>query len=204
MSAPYRYLESCVPQAVSALLERPVDEIATVLWDAGAVRRTGDVAGGLTQHGTEPHIAADVLLRLGHPSQWWQPTGAMFLDAPAYRRFLTSRAHARVGRVEAIHPPRTVDAKPEELIQWLPGIDQEPGPDDPPPKILTLDEWRNRFPYGRWLIAVATGSGTSHALAVVDAEVPAGDGFQHRDAPIILALRVLAPKHSFQLEGVPR
>lgn len=192
MSGPLAYRASCVPLALSVLLDRPVEEVAAHLWRAGAAREVAPGSpAGQVRLGTDPHRAADVALRLGHRLQLWNPDGRMFLSAPEYEHFLRSLAQRSATTVERSGPAVDRTPAPEEAVQRLEG---DPAPSEPP-EILTVRAWRSRFPCGAWLLVVRMVDGSTHALALQDGEITAG-GEEHRDHQVVQALRVLPPLNS--------
>lgn len=199
MSPPLRYLESCVPLAMSVLLERPVAEVAALLWRRGTISTAGDGAGG-HQYGTNTTLACDVAMRLGFRIQKWNPSGDMFLSAPEFVRFVRTSTHREVVTIE--RPARIAPAPPPKPVDHVLRLETDPAPDTEP-RLLTVRAWRSRHPCGRWLLTVHDGEALMHhALALIDGEIEAG-GEQYRDAPIVQAFRVLPPK-TFHHEGATK
>jgi hypothetical protein len=179
--SPLAYRSSCVPLALAALLDLPEDDVATMLWRAGAARRLPSAPGlGSSAFGTPVHGAADVVTRLGWSVAWWWGAGTEILADRVYLRELAfGRASAVWGELERpAPPPARDDPRPEPL---------------PAADALTVEEWARRFP-GRWLLVVPVAgvAVATHALGVRDGELVAG-GPGYDDARVIHAYRVTPP-----------
>jgi len=181
MSAPFAYRSSCVPLALSALTGLNAGDVADRLWRAGCARAVG--AGGL-QIGTDTELAVDrVIVRDGHRVQRFNPTGELLFSAVEFEIWLAESAAFAFWRVER---PRRGPAVPGAYVLDIEGS-------RPPARtadLLSVREWRSRFPCGRWLLVVWLDGGNTHALALVDGEIVAG-GEHYKDAVIVAAYRFL-------------
>lgn len=187
MRSPLSYHRSCVPVALSALLDLPAPELAEMLWKGGAARMAPGVpAESVFPWGTRVPIALD---RLEHHhgvrAQRWNPDGTLSLDAWEVGYLARAVAHRMATEVYPIVPPR---APEPEVVRLLP--EDQPAGGEPP--LLTVRGWQERFPFGRWLITVPMTDGGTHALAMRDGEIIAG-GAGHRSRPVLEAYRLLLP-----------
>lgn len=172
---PLAYSRSCVPVALAALLELPVDQVAGLLFAAGAARRL-DHPGGASPFGTPMLHAADTISRLGYGLEWFHADGSRDFGAQEVARMLASWRQRQVGQIRRAPRPVHGDAA-------------STSPHPAPPAALSVAGWSRQHPAGLWLLHITWARPGSHALAMVDGRVVAGGDFPR--APVVLAFRIL-------------